>query len=166
MQIFSAGVYMIKISPYHLSVLAFVKFQFYFSPLNAKSYLTSSLDKKMFILMCKQALYKCVRYSYKRSLLELLTYPQFWQKRSFENWNIFASCHFVTYLTVLEQLSTSDWKDHFEQSSQLLFQVKLNKFNPSYNIRSHCLYVRSFQKARFPHLTSPGMSCILIQFIM
>lgn len=98
---------------YHLSVLAFVKFQFYFSPLNAKSYLTSSLDKKMFILMCKQALYKCVRYSYKRSLLELLTYPQFWQKRSFENWNIFASCHFVTHLTVLEQLSTSDWKDHF-----------------------------------------------------
>lgn len=93
--------------------VGFVKFQFYFSPLNAKSYLTSSLEKKMFILMCKQALFKCVRYSYRRSSLELLTYPPFWQKRSFENWNIFASCHFVTHLTVLEQLSTSDCKDHF-----------------------------------------------------
>lgn len=82
-------------------------------------------------------------------------------------WKLKYLC-FLSFCHVLDSFRTTvNFRlERSLQSSQLLFQVKLNKFNPSYNIRSHCLCVRSFQKARFPHLTSPGMSCILIQFIM
>lgn len=164
MQIFSAGVYMIKISPYHLSVLAFVKFQFYFSPLNAKSYLTSSLDKNVHfdvqtstIQMC--AVFLQTIFTRVINLSAILTKEIFWKLK------------YLCFLSFCHALDSFRTTVNFRlqrslQSSQLLFQVKLNKFNPSYNIRSHCLYVPSFQKARFPHLTSPGMNCILIQFIM
>lgn len=150
MQIFSAGVYMIKISPYHLSVLALSNFSFILVPwMQNLIWLHLSRKNVHFdvqtstIQMC--AVFLQTIFTRVINLSAILTKEIFWKLK------------YLCFLSFCHALDSFRTTVNFRlqrslQTSQLLFQVKLNKFNPRYNIRSHCLYVRSFQKTRFPHL--------------
>ena len=84
----------------------------------------------MFILMCKQTLFKCVRYCYKMivtSVFNLSATPMkkkiFWKLKFLY---LLSFCHTLDSFRTTVNLKM----ERSLQTSQLLFQVNLNNFNP------------------------------------